>query len=110
MISAVPGAVLEDIRFAIDGEDHRAFVGVGRGHICGNAPNKPPRGWPRARRHSTITRKGHPSPKRGLERAASAIPVGLSDPFAGRAPHPQLSLDIARLSSPLRASAEGFRV
>src|SRR3984893_4745003 len=28
-ISGVPGAVLEDIRFAIDGENHRAFVGVG---------------------------------------------------------------------------------
>src|SRR5208283_4696048 len=29
MISGIPGAVLEDIRFAIDGKDHRAFVGVG---------------------------------------------------------------------------------
>src|ERR1700747_3490370 len=28
-ISGVPGAVLEDIRFTIDGKDHRAFVGVG---------------------------------------------------------------------------------
>src|SRR5216683_3858406 len=28
-IAGVPGAVLEDVRFAIDGEDHRAFVGVG---------------------------------------------------------------------------------
>src|SRR6185437_1682686 len=28
-ITAVSGAVLENVRFAIDGEDHRAFVGVG---------------------------------------------------------------------------------
>ena len=28
-VAGVPGAVLEDVRFAIDGEDHRAFVGVG---------------------------------------------------------------------------------
>jgi len=36
----VSGAVLEDIRFAIDGEDHRAFVGVGLVERSDPSPDK----------------------------------------------------------------------
>src|ERR1700730_13310714 len=78
--------------------------------IFGNAQHKTLRGYPRASRHLTITRKGHPARKHGHERTACAIPAGLSDPFVGRAPHPQLLLNISRLSSPPRALAAGFRV
>src|SRR5208282_3092410 len=44
-----------------------------QGRIFGNAPNKPPRGWPRVRRYSTIARKVHRGQKVGHEPAMSAI-------------------------------------
>ena len=67
-----------------------------------NVPNMQLHGWPRAPRHSSKARRGHPMTSTGSVEVPFARLAGPPNPFDGRAPWQQCSPNIERFSSPRR--------